>query len=81
MQVSVDRDRCCSSGLCALNAPEIFDQDEQDGRVMLRQTVFRPGQFADIRLAGELCPCGAITVIEGVSPADGTADAQAGTGS
>ncbi|MQS10864.1 ferredoxin [Streptomyces kaniharaensis] len=66
MQVSVDRDRCCSSGLCATNAPEIFDQDDRDSLVRLRQTVFLPSQFADLRLAAELCPSGAITVTEDI---------------
>ncbi|MFG2915412.1 ferredoxin [Kitasatospora sp. NPDC048298] len=64
MRVSVDRDRCCSSGMCVLNVPEVFDQDEDDSLVMLRQTSFRPDQFGDIRLASQLCPGGAITVVE-----------------
>lgn len=64
MQVSVDRDRCCSSGMCVTNAPEIFDQDDQDSLVRLRQTSFRPEQFAALRLAAELCPGGAISVTE-----------------
>ncbi|RKT19729.1 ferredoxin [Streptomyces sp. 1114.5] len=64
MQVSVDRDRCCSSGMCVTNVPEVFDQDDRDSLVRLRQTTFRPEQFADLRLAAELCPGGAITVTE-----------------
>ncbi|MER8105215.1 ferredoxin [Kitasatospora sp. NPDC094016] len=70
MKVSVDRDRCCSSGMCVLNAPEIFDQDEQDSLVVLRQTEFKPPQFAVLRLAAELCPGGAITVTEEDSAED-----------
>ncbi|MFJ9691245.1 ferredoxin [Kitasatospora sp. NPDC101183] len=62
MQVSVDRDRCCSSGMCVTNAPEVFDQDERDSLVMLRQTVLLPEQFDVVRLAAELCPGLAITV-------------------
>ncbi|MFD9062882.1 ferredoxin [Kitasatospora purpeofusca] len=67
MQVSVDRDRCCSSGMCVTNAPEVFDQDDRDSLVMLRQTVVLPEQFDDVRLAAELCPGRAITVTEGES--------------
>ncbi|MFJ3220560.1 ferredoxin [Kitasatospora sp. NPDC086801] len=70
MKVSVDRDRCCSSGMCVLNAPEIFDQDERDSLVILRQTEFEPEQFAVLRLAAELCPGGAITVTEEDSAED-----------
>ncbi|MFH9352901.1 ferredoxin [Kitasatospora sp. NPDC017646] len=64
MQVSVDRDRCCSSGMCVLNVPEVFDQDDQDSLVRLRQSSLRPDQYEDVRLAAELCPGGAITVTE-----------------
>ncbi|WP_030230818.1 ferredoxin [Streptomyces sp. NRRL S-350] len=64
MRVSVDRDRCCSSGMCVMNVPEVFDQDDRDSLVRLRQTSFRPDQFAELRLAAQLCPGGAITVAE-----------------
>ena len=50
---------------------ELVDQDERDSLVLLRQTVVRPEQFEDVRLAAELCPSGAITVTE---------DGAAGTG-
>ncbi|MFD7901463.1 ferredoxin [Kitasatospora sp. NPDC059722] len=73
MKVSLDRDRCCSSGLCVSNAPEIFDQDDHDSLVRLRRTTFQPSEYPDLRLAAELCPCGAITVTEDTAPADGPA--------
>ncbi|MFJ8435284.1 ferredoxin [Kitasatospora sp. NPDC094019] len=62
MQVSVDRDRCCSSGLCVINAPAVFGQDDRDSLVTLRQVVLLPEQFEDVRLASELCPGQAITL-------------------
>ncbi|MFD5438011.1 ferredoxin [Kitasatospora sp. NPDC127067] len=71
MRVNVDRDRCCSSGMCVTNVPEVFDQDDHDSLVKLRQTSFRPDQFDDLRLAAQLCPGGAITVVE-----DGPAQAE-----
>ncbi|MFI6848274.1 ferredoxin [Kitasatospora sp. NBC_00085] len=64
MQVSVDPDRCCSSGQCVLTVPQVFEQDDQDGLVRLRLTVLPPALHADVRLASELCPGGAITVTE-----------------
>lgn len=64
MRVNVDRDRCCSAGLCVMNVPEVFEQDDDDSLVRLRLTSFRPDQFADLRLAAQLCPGGAITVVE-----------------
>ncbi|MFE7532041.1 ferredoxin [Kitasatospora sp. NPDC057542] len=77
MRVSIDRDRCCSSGMCVMNVPEVFDQDDHDGLVRLRQTAFRPDQFDDLRLAAQLCPSGAITVVEGDSAAAGSTVAEA----
>ncbi|MFJ6619701.1 ferredoxin [Kitasatospora sp. NPDC091335] len=62
MQVSVDRDRCCSSGMCVTNAPAVFDQDDRDSLVRLRQIVLLPEQFEDVRLAADLCPGRAISV-------------------
>ncbi|MFF2352331.1 ferredoxin [Kitasatospora sp. NPDC058115] len=64
MQVSVDRDRCCSSGMCVTNAPEVFEQDDRDALVRLRQTDLLPAQVDGVRLAAELCPGRAITVTE-----------------
>ncbi|MFJ6383968.1 ferredoxin [Kitasatospora sp. NPDC092039] len=76
MRVSVDRDRCCSSGMCVTNVPEVFDQDDDDSLVRLRQTTFRPDQFDDLRLAAQLCPGGAITVAEDEPAAAEQAGAQ-----
>ncbi|KOT39086.1 ferredoxin-1 [Streptomyces caelestis] len=63
MRVTVDRERCVGAGQCALNAPEVFDQDE-DGIVTL---LVREPEEADAdgaRAAGDLCPSGSITVHE-----------------
>ncbi|MFI6447142.1 ferredoxin [Kitasatospora sp. NPDC050543] len=64
MQVTIDQDRCCSSGQCVLTAPEVFDQSDEDGLVRLRQVSPSPTRFADVRLAAALCPGGAISVVE-----------------
>ncbi|MER7701320.1 ferredoxin [Kitasatospora sp. NPDC097605] len=68
MQVNVDRDRCCSSGQCVMTAPEVFEQDERDGLVTLRLTAVPAALFADVRLAADLCPGGAIAVTEDEGP-------------
>nr|ADX66469.1 ScnF [Streptomyces chattanoogensis] len=63
MRITVDPDRCVGAGQCALNAPALFDQDD-DGLVTL---LTEPGadQHDKARLADALCPSGAITVHEG----------------
>lgn len=60
MRVEVDRGRCCGSGYCALAVPEVFDQDDVDGLVILR--VPEPHEYlADkIRYAIDHCPGDAI---------------------
>ncbi|MDQ8702693.1 ferredoxin [Streptomyces sp. LHD-70] len=61
-ELTVDRERCAGSGMCALTAPEVFDQDDEDGRVLLLTPRPGPGQRAAARLAAGLCPAAAITV-------------------
>ncbi|GAA1666554.1 hypothetical protein GCM10009830_10250 [Glycomyces endophyticus] len=35
VKIVADRDRCAGSGMCALTAPGHFDQDDEDGLVLL----------------------------------------------
>ncbi|WP_327096405.1 ferredoxin [Nocardia vinacea] len=35
MKVSVEADKCVAAGQCVLPAPEVFDQREEDGVVIL----------------------------------------------
>ncbi|MFC4057641.1 ferredoxin [Planomonospora corallina] len=64
MNVTVDRDRCCGAGQCVLLAPEVFDQGEDDGVVVLLDP--SPGEplRAAVREAAGVCPTAAITVDE-----------------
>jgi ferredoxin len=63
-RISVDRDACLGSGLCAGSAPRYFRLD--DGRSRPVTEVIEPD---DVVLdAAELCPAEAITVTD----ADGT---------
>ncbi|MFB7469777.1 ferredoxin [Kitasatospora sp. NPDC056184] len=68
MQVNVERDRCCSSGQCVMTAPEVFEQDERDGLVNVRRATVPAALLADVRLAADLCPGGAIAVAEDDGP-------------
>ena len=46
MRVTVDQDKCVSSGQCVLNAGDIFDQRDDDGVVLLL-TDSPPSEQAD----------------------------------
>jgi ferredoxin len=59
VRVEVDRERCVGAGMCALTAPEVFDQDDEDGRVVLLDPAGAAG------VAAQVCPSGAITVFDG----------------
>jgi AhpD family alkylhydroperoxidase len=60
--VTLDRGRCCSSGQCVSTAPDVFEQNDDDGLVQLVHD--RPEVTASVRLAASLCPSRAITLTE-----------------
>lgn len=62
MRVQADRTVCVGAGMCALTAPEVFDQDDEDGRVVLLTPVPSADQHGQVAEAVELCPSGALTI-------------------
>ncbi|MGK5627241.1 ferredoxin [Streptomyces sp. URMC 123] len=62
--VHVDRDRCLGAGMCALTAPAVFDQDQEEGFVVLVDARPPRKQHAAVRLAAGVCPASAIAVTE-----------------
>jgi ferredoxin len=62
MKVIVDQDRCIGSGQCVLLAPEVFDQREEDGIVVLLQENPPAELDADVAEAAHVCPGLAISV-------------------
>jgi ferredoxin len=64
MRVAVDVSKCLSSGQCVLIAPEVFDQSEDDGTVLLLEETPGPDRWDRVREAAFVCPSGAITVTE-----------------
>ncbi|MEU8827489.1 ferredoxin [Streptomyces sp. NPDC048636] len=79
MRVRVDRDRCRGAGRCALSAPELFDQSEDDGLVVLADERPPPALHDKARLAERLCPNGVITTVDDAEDAAEDAD-ELGTG-
>ncbi|MFI1728991.1 ferredoxin [Streptomyces acidicola] len=62
MKVSVDEAKCCGAGQCVLLAPEVFDQRDDDGIVVLLTPEPTPDQQSDVREAAAVCPASAITL-------------------
>ncbi|RDI34768.1 ferredoxin [Lentzea flaviverrucosa] len=64
MKVTVDQEKCCGAGTCVLLAPDVFDQRDEDGIVVLLDEA-PPVELADVvREAASVCPGVAITVNE-----------------
>ena len=64
MKVTVDQDKCVSSGQCVLNASDVFDQRDDDGVVVLLNDNPGPEQVENVRNAAAACPAVAIDIKE-----------------
>jgi ferredoxin len=64
VKVSVDQDKCVSSGQCVLNAAEVFDQRDEDGVVVLLNDSPSPDHAENARKAAAACPAVAIDIEE-----------------
>ncbi|MEV7552061.1 ferredoxin [Amycolatopsis sp. NPDC089917] len=64
MKITVDQDKCCGAGTCVLLAPDVFDQREEDGIVLLLDEAPGAGLHDIVREAADVCPGAAITVNE-----------------
>lgn len=62
MRIRVDRKSCCGAGNCAMAAPEVFDQDERDGLVVVLRPSPSPEQTPLAVRAADLCPAHAIRI-------------------
>lgn len=62
MRVRVDQDRCCSSGLCVQVAPDVFDQRDEDGVVVVLDAMPPEGNRRDVQAAADGCPTQAIGI-------------------
>jgi ferredoxin len=64
MRVRVDEDRCIGSGVCALAAPAVFDQRDDDGVVRLLVESPPPDEYEAVREAEIRCPALVISIEE-----------------
>jgi len=64
MEINLDIDKCCGAGQCVLAAPEVFDQRDDDGVVVLLDRNPPDEQLSAVREAGAVCPASVISVRE-----------------
>jgi ferredoxin len=64
LTVHIDQIKCIGAGQCVLASPQVFDQRDEDGIVVLLMD--EPPEYlsASVRKAAKLCPALAITVEE-----------------
>lgn len=62
MKVTIDEDKCCGAGQCVLAAPEVFDQRDEDGVVILLDENPPDSEHDNTRNAAALCPAAAIEI-------------------
>ncbi|MEU9653917.1 ferredoxin [Streptomyces sp. NPDC048110] len=60
LRVEADLGLCCSAGMCALTVPEVFDQSDTDGTVVVLDAQPPDRHHAALREAVRSCPSGAI---------------------
>lgn len=64
MRVSVETDKCVAAGQCVLLAPDVFDQREEDGVVLLLDETPGPEHHEEVRESAMVCPAAAIHLAE-----------------
>ncbi|MGW3645537.1 ferredoxin [Streptomyces sp. NPDC000878] len=64
MKVQVDVPKCVASGQCVMLAPEVFDQREEDGLVVLLDETPAPDLHDAVRESAVVCPAAAIHMAE-----------------
>jgi ferredoxin len=61
MEIATARERCIGAGQCVLNAPDVFDQDDE-GTVVVRTPHPSAEQEPRVRAAEHACPAHVISV-------------------
>jgi ferredoxin len=62
MKVNADRSVCIGAGMCALTAPGVFDQDDEEGLVVLLTEEIPDDRHEAVRRSVTLCPSGALSL-------------------
>lgn len=62
IRVEVTESRCVAGGQCVVAAPEVFDQRDEDGVVIVLRSTLSEDQLAEAKRAERVCPASAIRV-------------------
>lgn len=62
MRVLIDADKCVASGQCVMASPDVFDQRDEDGIVILLNESPTDDRLEEVMHAAAVCPALAIEV-------------------
>ena len=62
MRVTADRDRCIGAGQCVLTLPRVFDQSDDDGRVLVLTEEVADEDLGSVEQAVRLCPMRVLSI-------------------
>ena len=65
MRIVADSGRCVGAGQCVLTEPEVFDQDQTEGTVVLRTEQVSDDNVDRVREAVHICPSQALSLSDG----------------
>jgi len=64
MKIAVESASCIAAGVCVGMAPDHFDQDDEDGTVVLLDAYPAPATESAVRTAAAACPVRAIVLTD-----------------
>ena len=64
MRIEITEDRCVAAGQCVAAAPDLFDQRDEDGVVVLLAQEPPASMAEDARRGAAVCPALAIRVLD-----------------
>lgn len=64
MKIKADTGRCVGAGMCVLTLPQVFDQSEDDGTVLVLDAEPSADLASGVSRAVQLCPSGALSMEE-----------------
>ena len=64
MRIEFDEPKCVAAGQCAMVAPDVFDQRDDDGVAIVLDAEPGPEQYDEVREAAAVCPAAAIRLVE-----------------
>ncbi|MDP5314851.1 ferredoxin [Streptomyces sp. NBC_01220] len=64
MRVIVDKERCVAAGSCVITSPAVFDQSDEDGKVVLLIETPDEKLREEVLESVNVCPVAALSVAD-----------------